>query len=161
MNGQPPPGALILGIVGVRVPADQAAVQDSIRRIDPGAQVWTDWAGGRLAIVSSASATSLRDAVRAMGYQAEIQVGAAGRRGGVAGIFGRMLLYAVLGGLLGLAAGVVLGLANSAFNPDCTRPGSSGACAIGVGVFGFLLGALGIPAGAVVGIIHGLVRLGR
>ena len=68
-----------------------------------------------------------------------------------------MLLYAVLLGVVGLLAGIGLGLANAMLNPECTRPGSSGGCAIGVGVFGMLLGALGLPAGAIAGLIHGLI----
>lgn len=161
MNAGPPPGAAILGIAGVRVPADQVAVQEAIRRLDPSARIWTDWAGGKVAIASARPAAAFRDAVRALGYRAEVQAGTAGGRGTAAGVFGRMLLYAVLGGVLGLFAGVLLGLANSVLNPDCTRPGSSGGCAIGVGLLGMLFGALGIPAGAVAGIVHGLVRLGR
>ncbi len=157
-DAAPPPGATILGISGLRVPADQVAVQAAIRRADPSARIWTDWAEGKVAIASARPAAAFRDAVRALGYQAEIQAGTAGRR--TAGIFGRMLLYAVLGGVLGFCAGVVLGLANSALNPDCTRPGSSGGCAIGVGLLGMLFGALGIPAGALAGLIHGLVRPG-
>lgn len=158
---QPPPGAVILGLSGLNVPADQAAVQDAIRRLDPAAQVWTDWAGGRIAIASAAPARALRDAVQAMGYQAQILAGDPRAKGTVVGMFGRMLLYAVIFCAIGLVGGVLLGLANSLFNPDCTRPGSSGNCAIGVGVFGLLFGAIGFPAGAVIGLVHGLVRLGR
>jgi hypothetical protein len=161
MTMQPPPGAVILGLSGLNVPADQAAVQDAIRRVDPGALIWTDWAGGRIAVASAAPARALRDAVGAMGYQVRILAGDPRAKGTVAGMFGRMLLYAVIFGAIGLVGGVLLGLANSLFNPDCTRPGSSGNCAIGVGVFGLLFGAIGIPAGAVIGLIHGLVRLGR
>jgi hypothetical protein len=47
-------------------------------------------------------------------------------------------------------------MANSLFNPECTRPGSSGNCAIGVGVFGGLGALLGAPLGLVAGLVAGL-----
>jgi hypothetical protein len=122
--------------------------------------VWTDLAAGRVAVRSTAPVKALEEAVRAAGYATRVQAGDPGRRGTVAGIFGRILLYAVVGGAVGLAGGVLLGMANSLFNPSCVSAGS-GNCAIGVGVFGALFGAIGIPVGAFAGLVHGLVRLGR
>jgi hypothetical protein len=66
------------------------------------------------------------------------------------------VLYAAGGVALGLAVGVLFGMANSLFNPECTRPGSSGNCAIGVGVFGGLGALLGAPLGLVAGLVAGL-----
>lgn len=158
---QPPADAVILGISGLRGPQDHEAVQAAIARCDPGSMVWTDWPNGRVAIRSRAPVKALQAAVEALGFAAVVQMGQPGSRGTVVGVFGRMLIYAVLGGVLGVLAGVLLGLGNAVLNPDCTRPGSSGGCAIGVGLFGFVLGALGIPAGLIAGLVHGLVRLGR
>lgn len=159
MSG-PPPDALILALTGVQGPSDAAAVEAALRRRDPTIRLWTDWPRGRVAIQSAAPAKALCAAVQGAGYGVLVQ-GADGRpagRGSISGISGRILLYAILGAVLGVAAGVALGIANSMLNPDCTRPGSSGNCAIGVGVFGFLFGAGGIPIGALVGLIHGLAR---
>lgn len=151
----PPPEAVVLAITGLNGPADAAAVEAALLSCDRSARLWTDWPRGMVAVVSAAPPARLRAAVQAAGYGVYQRSGA---RGSIAGIIGRILLYAVLGAILGLAAGVALGLGNSMLNPDCTRPGSSGNCAIGVGVFGFILGLVGIPAGAIVGLIHGLVR---
>jgi hypothetical protein len=158
MSTEPPPDAVILGLSGLAGPQDQAAVHAAILRCDPAARIWTDRASGRVAVASAAPVAALRAAVQAAGYGAEVQRGAPGQRASVAGVFGRVLLWAVLGCVAGVVVGAGLGMANSLFNPDCTRPGSSGNCAIGVGVFGLLLGALGIPAGAVVGLVLGLAR---
>lgn len=160
MVAQPPPGAVILGITGARVSEDHDAVQAAIMRCDPTAQVWTDWPGGQVAVVSAVSAQRLQGAVAELGYGVTIR-GGPGSRGTVAGLFGRIILYAVILGILGLVGGVMLGLGNSMFNPECTRPGSSGNCAIGVGVFGILFAFLGLALGAVAGLVHGLVRMSR
>ena len=160
MSPQPPPDALILGISGLRGPQDQAAAQAAILRCDPAARIWTDWPAGRVAVQSAAPAQALQDALRGAGYDSLVQRGAAGRRGTVGGIFGRVILYAVVGGVIGLVGGALLGMANSLFNPSCVSAGS-GNCAIGVGVFAALFGAVGVPAGALAGLVHGLVRLGR
>ena len=159
MNG-PPPNALILGVTGVLAPADAAAVEAALRRRDPTIRMWTDWPRGRVAIQSAATAKTLCAAVQGAGYGVLVQRadGRPANRGSIGGIFGRVLLYAVLGAVLGVAVGVCIGLGNSLLNPACTRPGSSGNCAIGVGVFGFLFGAGGLPLGAVIGLIHGLIR---
>jgi len=151
---------LILAVTGVQGPPDGAAIEAALRRRDPTIRMWTDWPRGRVAIQSAASAKTLCAAVQGAGYGVMVQRadGRPAERGSVGGIFGRMLLYAVLGAVLGVVAGIVLGLGNSMLNPDCTRPGSSGNCAIGVGVFGFLFGAAGVPIGALAGLIHGLIR---
>jgi len=156
LNG-PPPDALVLSITGAHGPADAAKVEAALRRCDPGAQFWTDWPRGLVALRSAAPASALCAAVQGAGYGVLVRSGPAAR-GSVAGILGRIILYAVLASVLGGVVGVGLGLANSMLNPDCTRPGSSGGCAIGVGLFGIGLGLLGIPVGAVAGLIHGLVR---
>ncbi|MEO3470709.1 hypothetical protein AAFN86_02500 [Roseomonas sp. CAU 1739] len=157
MNG-PPPDAVILSITGLQGPADAAAVEAALRRGDPAVRLWTDWPRGLVAVQSAAPAKALCAAVQGAGFGVLVRGGAGAGRGSIAGIFGRMLLYAVLGAVAGLLLGIGLGLANSMFNPDCTRPGSSGGCAIGVGIFGLLFGCIGVPVGAVVGLIHGLVR---
>ncbi len=159
MSG-PPADALILAVTGVQGPADGAAVEAALRRRDPTIRMWTDWPRGRVAIQSAASVKTLCAAVQGAGYGVLVQRadGRPAARGSVGGIFGRILLYAVLGAVLGVALGVGVGLANSLLNPDCTRPGSSGNCAIGVGVFGFLFGAGGLPLGALAGLVHGLIR---
>lgn len=154
----PPPDAVILAITGLQGPADAAAVEAALRRCDPSARLWTDWPRGLVAVLSAAPAQALCAAVQGAGFGVLVQGGPAAGRGSIASIFGRMLLYAVLLGVVGLLAGIGLGLANAMLNPECTRPGSSGGCAIGVGVFGMLLGALGLPAGAIAGLIHGLIR---
>lgn len=159
LNG-PPPDAVVLSVTGVQGLDDAAVVEAALKRCDPMVQLWSDWPRGLVAMRSSAPARTLCAAVQGAGYGALVQAGPGGQhdRGSVAGIFGRILLYAVLGGVLGVALGVGFGLANVMLNPDCTRPGSSGGCAIGVGLFGFILGLCGIPIGAVGGLIHGLVR---
>lgn len=154
----PPADAVILDIAGLRGPQDHQAVLAAIARCDPGSTAWTDWANGRLAVRSRAPVAALTAAVEGLGFVVTARMGLPGQHGSGAGVVGRMLLYAVLGCLLGVVAGALLGIANSALNPDCTRPGSSGACAIGVGVFGVMLGAAGIPLGLVAGLVHGLVR---
>ena len=157
MNG-PPPDAVILAITGVQGPADSAVVEAALKRCDPTVRLWTDWPRGLVAVQSAAPAQALCAAVQGAGFGVLVQGGAGTPRGSVGGIFGRMLLYAVLGAVAGVLLGIGLGLANAMFNPDCTRPGSSGGCAIGVGIFAMLLGGIGVPAGAMVGLIHGLIR---
>lgn len=159
MSG-PPPDAVFLGITGAEGPADAAAIEAALRRCDPSLLLWSDWPRGRVAVRSTAPAGALCAAVQGAGYGVLVQRvdGTPARRGSVAGIIGRVLLYAVLGGVAGVLAGVGLGLANAVLNPDCTRPGSSGGCAIGVGLFGIFLGLAGLPAGAILGLIHGVVR---
>jgi hypothetical protein len=151
---------LILAVTGVQGPPDAALVEAALKRRDPTIRLWTDWPRGCVAIQSAASAKSLCAAVQGAGYGVLVQRadGRPAGRGSIGGILGRMLLYAVLGAVLGVAVGVVIGLGNSLLNPDCSRPGSSGNCAIGVGVFGFLLGAIGLPVGVLAGLIHGLIR---
>lgn len=160
MGMEPPRDAVILGVSGLRGPQEMAAARDAILRCDPAAEVWTDLAAGRIAVRSGVPEGALVQALRAAGYPAQVQARPPGRRGTVGGIFGRILFYAVAGGALGLAGGVLLGMANSLFNPSCVS-GGSGNCAIGIGVFGALFGAIGIPLGALAGLVHGLVRLGR
>lgn len=154
----PPPGAVVLSVTGIRGPADAAAVQAALQRCDPAARFWTDWPQGLVAVESGVPAATLRAAVQGAGYGVLQRSGPGTPRISVGGVLARMLLYAVLGAVLGLALGVGLGLANTMLNPDCTRPGSSGGCAIGVGLFGMMFGALGLPAGAITGLVHGLAR---
>lgn len=156
MTGLPPPDARVLAVSGVAGPRDQAAVLRAIAGCDPAARSWADWSQGMVAVATAAPAAALRDAVQAAGYGAAIV--RTGRGGGAASVVGRVILYAVLGGVAGVVLGAGLGMANSVLNPDCTRPGSSGNCAIGVGIFGVLLGFVGIPAGAIAGLVHGLAR---
>lgn len=155
----PPPDARVLAVSGLAGPADQDAVLRAIAGCDPVARSWADWPRGMVAVASACPAPVLRDAVQAAGYPAAIiRAGVRGRGGGVASVVGRVILYAVLGGVAGVLLGAGLGIANSLLNPDCTRPGSSGGCAIGVGIFAMLLGFVGIPAGGIAGLVHGLAR---
>jgi hypothetical protein len=153
----PPPEAVVLAITGVQGPADAAAVEAALRRCDPAARSWNDWPRGLIAVQSAAPPAALCAAVQAAGDGVLLR-GAGRPRGGIAGIFLRPLLYAVLGAVVGVLVGVGLGLANAFLNPDCTAPGSSGGCAIGVGLFGIGLGLIGLPVGAVAGLVHGLAR---
>jgi hypothetical protein len=156
MSAAPPPDARILAVPGLAGPAEREAVLRAIAACDPAARNWADWPRGMVAVASAAPAAALRDAVRAAGYPATIL--RTGRGGGAASVVGRVILYAVLGGVLGVVLGAGLGIANAVLNPECTRPGNSGGCAIGVGIFAALLGVLGIPAGAMAGLVHGLAR---
>lgn len=157
MNGAPPAGTVVLAVPGLRGPAEQAALLAAIAACDPAARCWTDWSRGLVAIASAMPAPTLLAGVRGAGFAATLAQGPA-RRPGLAGVIGRVLLYAALGGVAGVALGAGLGMANAMFNPDCTRPGSSGGCAIGVGLFGILLGLAGVPVGAIAGLAHGLAR---
>lgn len=154
MTSQPPPDAVILAITGLQGPADGAAVQAALLRCDPAARIWTDWPQALVAVQSAAPAKALCAAVQGAGYGVLLRGGPAAR-GSVAGIFGRMLLFGVLGLVGGLAIGVAFGLGNSALNPNCR---GSGDCAIGVGLFGALGAFIGGPAGAVAGLIAGIAR---
>lgn len=156
MSALPPPDARVLAVPGLASPADREAVLRAIAARDPAARRWTDWPRGMVAVASAAPAAALRDAVRAASYPATIL--RTGRGGRVASVLGRVILFAVLGGVLGVAVGAGLGIANSVLNPECTRPGNSGGCAIGVGIFAALLGMPGIPAGAMAGLADGLAR---
>jgi hypothetical protein len=160
MMGGPPPDAQFLGITGAHGPADAAKIEAALRRCDPSLLFWSDWPRGRVAVSSRAPAQALCAAVQGAGYGVLVQKadGTPAGRGSVAGIIGRVLLYAVIGGVAGVLAGIGLGFANAMVNPDCTRPGSSGGCAIGVGLFGIFLGLAGVPAGAILGLIHGVIR---
>ncbi len=158
VGSAPPPDALILAITGLAGPTDAAAVDAALKRCDPAARLWTDWPRGLVAVKSAAPAKALCAAVQGAGFGVLVQGGGGVRRGSVAGIFARMLLYGVLFSVAGLLAGIAFGLGNSMLNPDCTRPGSSGGCAIGVGLFAVLFGVFGLPVGVIAGLIHGLAR---
>ncbi|MBR0673566.1 hypothetical protein [Neoroseomonas soli] len=157
MTSQPPPDAVVLSITGLQGPADAAAVQAALMRCDPAARLWTDWPRALVAVQSGAPPTALCAAVQGAGYGVLVN-GGPRARGSIAGIFGRMLLFGLLGLFVGMALGIGFGLANSALNPNCR---GSGNCAIGVGVFGGLGAFLGAPAGAVVGLLVGLARRWR
>ena len=157
MTAVPPSDALILAITGVEGLADAAAVRQALMRCDPAAQVWTDWPRALVAVQSAAPAKMLCAAVQAAGYGVLVQGGPAAR-GSIAGIFGRILLYGLLGLAIGLALGVGFGMANSLLNPNCR---GSGNCAIGLGVFGALGAIIGLPSGAVVGLLSGVARRWR
>ncbi|MBR0683322.1 hypothetical protein GXW74_22745 [Roseomonas eburnea] len=157
MTGHPPPDAVILAITGLHGPADGAAIRAALLRCDPAARLWTDWPRALVAVQSAAPPEALCAAVQGAGYGVLVQ-GGPGARGSLAGIFGRVVLYGLLGLMGGMAIGIAIGLGNSMFNPNCR---GSGNCAIGVGVFGGLGAFVGLPAGAVVGLLAGLARRWR
>jgi len=156
VTGGPPTDAVVLVVTGLRGPADLQRVLAAIMGADPAAMTWVDGPRGLVAVRSGLRARALRDAAARAGFGVRVQ----GGRPGVGGVLLRTLLFAVGGIAVGLALGVLLGLGNSMFNPDCTRPGSSGNCAIGVGLFGGLGALLGGPIGLVAGLVSGLARRG-
>jgi hypothetical protein len=151
--GGPPPDAVILAVSGLQGPPEQRAAMAAIAAADPSAQSWVDGARGLLAVRSGLGGRALVAALRRAGFRARVQ---GGRRHGVLGVLLRVVLYTVGGIALGLLVGVLFGMGNSLFNPECTRPGSSGNCAIGVGVFGALGALLGAPLGLIAGLVAGL-----
>lgn len=154
MTAQPPPDAVVLAITGVEGPADAAAVQAALMRCDPAARLWTNWPQALVAVQSAAPAKALCAAVQGVGYGVLVR-GGPRRRGSIAGIFGRMLLFGVVGLVVGMGLGIAFALGNSMLNPGCR---GSGNCAIGLGVFGALGALIGGPAGVVAGLFAGLAR---
>lgn len=152
----PPPDAVILAVTGLQGPADAAAVDAALRRCDPSARLWTDWARGLVAVQSAAPAKALCAAVQGAGFGVLVQGGpGAPRRGSI----GKAIVLALVFGALGLVGGLVLGwivgLGFYAANPECARPGS---CTLMAPVFSALGGLIGLPGGAVAGIVIGLAR---
>jgi hypothetical protein len=148
---------VILAVSGLGGAAEQRAVLAAIAAVDPAAGTWVDAGRGLVAVRSGLGGRALAAALRRAGHPARVQ---GGRRPGVLGVLARVVLYGVAGLAIGLVLGVLFGIGNSLFNPDCTRPGSSGNCAIGVGVFGALGALLGAPLGLVAGLVSGLARRG-
>lgn len=152
MTAAPPPDALTFAVSGLRGPAEAAAIAEAVRRSDPAAQVWIEPAQGLVAVASAAPVKALAAAMAQAGFPAR-------PTGGRPGSVGRALLFGILLGVGGLAAGLVLGwvagLGLYAINPECSRPGS---CTMMAPVFAALGGAIGGPVGLIAGLVFGGAR---
>ena len=149
MTPQPPPGAVVLVLSGLRGGMDHAAVRDAIERFDPAARIWTNWPEAMVAVETAAPPEALRAAVQDAGYIAAIRARLPAPReaGGTAARVVRVFGLTFAGFVLGTLAGAALGVGNVLLNPVCSSPGDSGACAMGIPAIALAGGMLGGPVG--------------
>jgi copper chaperone len=155
----PLPGAVLLGVSGLRGPPDQQAVLAALRARDPAAHVQADWPRGFLAVHSDHPPEALRLAIQDAGFIAArlahppSEVTARG----VAGAVARLVGWGFAGFVVGALVGGVAGIALIAIDPAC-GPGDSGGCAMGIPVLAFGAGVLGGGVGMVAALIRGARR---
>ncbi|MBB5689628.1 hypothetical protein FHS88_001753 [Roseomonas alkaliterrae] len=160
MSAEPPPGAVVLLISGVRGGMDRVAVEEAIRRFDPAARIWTNWPKGMVAVETAAPAEALRMAVQDAGYVAGLRQGGAAAREPVdiAAAVMRVIGLTFAGFVLGTLLGAALGVGNALLNPLCATPGDSGGCAMGIPSVALAAGSLGAPLGFALALWRALRR---
>ncbi len=158
MNASPPPDAVILTVQGVRGSLDRMRVEQALKRGDPGAQVWTDWPGGRVAVKSSVPAERIRRAVQDAGFiAAHANASAPVEPREVGRTILRVVGYSFAGFVLGTLVGAAIAIGVVMVDPACNLPGDSGGCAMGIPAIAIGAGMLGAP----IGFVLALIRRGR
>lgn len=155
LTGAPPPDAVVLSVQGVRGALDGMRVEQALRGIDPGAQLWTNWPEGLVAARSVQPAEALREAVQDAGFIAALRLGipAAPERG-IGEMILRVIGFTFAGFVLGGLAGAAFGIAMLMLDPSCNAPGDSGGCAMGIPMIAIGASMLGAPVGFVLAFLR-------
>jgi hypothetical protein len=153
----------LLRITGVRDPAASAAVAAALHAHDPNCRISGEWRDDLVEISSASTPETLVAVLRDAGFVA-IPLQARPRPTdvrGIAGLAGRTVLFAVLGLVGGAILGLVAGIANDMFSPECHSAHDEGACAMGIVTFPVGFAVIGAMAASIVTVVRGALRLYR
>ena len=154
---------MLIAVVGIKDELDADRVEAALRARDPSSIIRIDRTRELIEITSSVSASELCEVIQDAGFIAKPVNLSRG-----AWSFGdtlRLLLRAVLFGVLGAIAsaivGVGAGVLNLEIDPECASATDEGACAMGIPLFAVGFGVLGGGICGGITLLRGGIRLIR